>query len=341
MVVKPVNNRGIFVISLDFELNWGVHDRYPHERYRKNLYGAREVIPLLLKRFKENEIHATWAIVGLLFFSNKEQMLKEIPDIIPQYDDKSLSAYAHMKNIGLNEIEDPLHYGSSLVKLIQKESNQELATHTFSHYYCLAGGQNQRAFEADITQAIQIAKKKGHQPMKAIVFPRNQINARYLETCKRLGIISYRGCENHWLYKVSHQKDGVLKRMIRLLDSYINISGHHIYQKQDLIDSNGMVNIPSSRFFRPYSNKLKYLEPLKLKRIKSGMTKAAQEGNVFHLWWHPHNFGVCRKKNLEMLDSVIAHFLTLQKQYGMESMTMTEVCDRLLMEQTRSLTINK
>ncbi|WP_010094026.1 polysaccharide deacetylase family protein [Ornithinibacillus scapharcae] len=329
-----MSEKGIFVISLDFELNWGVHDRFPNERYRKNLLGAREVIPILLQRFKEHQIHATWAIVGLLFFSKKEQMVKEIPDLLPDYDDIKLSAYAHMKNIGLNEMEDPIHYGSSLVKLIQKESTQEIASHTFSHYYCLAKGQNQKAFEADTKQAIKVAKRKGLPAMNSIVFPRNQINTHYLETCKQLGITVYRGCEDHWLYKVIHKKDGLLKRTIRLLDSYINISGHHIYGIESLLETNGMVNIPSSRFLRPYSKRLRYLEPIKLNRIKMAMTKAAQEGRVFHLWWHPHNFGICMKENLQVLDSVIDHFLTLQEQYGMKSMSMNEVREKLILEQT-------
>lgn len=330
-----MSEKGILVISLDFELNWGVHDRYPYGRYRKNLLGAREVIPILLKRFREHHIHATWAIVGLLFFSNKEQMVKEIPDIIPYYADKKLSAYAHMKNIGKNEIEDPIHYGSSLVKLLEKEKNQEMATHTFSHYYCLAKGQNERAFEADLTQAMKVAKKKRNVVIESIVFPRNQINPQYLGICKDKGITSYRGCEKHWLYKVNPKKDSLIKRMIRLLDSYINISGHHIYRMEEMVDSSSLVNIPSSRFFRPYSNALKYFEPLKIKRIKAGMTKAAQEGKVFHLWWHPHNFGTCMNENIKMLDLVIKHFQQLQVEYGMESMTMNEVSEKLLLKQTR------
>ena len=54
-----------FIISLDFELKWGVLEF--DERYNKNLLVARQVIPKILTLFKEYQIKATWAVVGLLF----------------------------------------------------------------------------------------------------------------------------------------------------------------------------------------------------------------------------------------------------------------------------------
>ena len=42
------NNVGSFVISLDFELNWGVRDVYDISQYGKNLLNGREAIPKIL-----------------------------------------------------------------------------------------------------------------------------------------------------------------------------------------------------------------------------------------------------------------------------------------------------
>ena len=56
---------GIFTISLDFELHWGVHDQRPLAAYARNLLGAREAIPRMLELF--DAIALTWATVGLLF----------------------------------------------------------------------------------------------------------------------------------------------------------------------------------------------------------------------------------------------------------------------------------
>ena len=48
---------GAFVLSLDFELHWGVRDHEPvNGPYRPNLLGARVAIPRLLELFTRYEI---------------------------------------------------------------------------------------------------------------------------------------------------------------------------------------------------------------------------------------------------------------------------------------------
>jgi len=58
------------------------------------------------------------------------------------------------------------------------------------------------------------------------------------------------------------------------------------------------------------------------------MTRAAQQGADYHLWWHPHNFGSYTEENIELLDAIIAHYQELRGRYGMASMTMTEAAVR-------------
>ena len=41
-----------FVISLDFELHWGVFDAYG-DKYNDNILGARQAIPEILELFKQ------------------------------------------------------------------------------------------------------------------------------------------------------------------------------------------------------------------------------------------------------------------------------------------------
>ena len=64
---------GALVISLDFELHWGVRDKRPVDGpYRENLLGAREAIPRMLDLFEEFGVAATWATVGFLFAKNRD-----------------------------------------------------------------------------------------------------------------------------------------------------------------------------------------------------------------------------------------------------------------------------
>jgi hypothetical protein len=72
------------------------------------------------------------------------------------------------------------------------------------------------------------------------------------------------------------------------------------------------------------------LERLRLWRITSAMETAARRRTLFHLWWHPHNFGVDLQENLAFLRDILDHFRTLQDRYGMRSMTMAALADEVL-----------
>ncbi|MCX7783508.1 MAG: hypothetical protein N2318_07660, partial [Meiothermus sp.] len=109
---------GIFTISLDFELYWGVRDKLPLEQYRANLLGVRQAVPALLDLFSKYEIHATWAVVGFLFFESKAQLLENLPRRKPHYTNASLSPYSVLNQIGHDEHDDPYHYAPSLVRRI-------------------------------------------------------------------------------------------------------------------------------------------------------------------------------------------------------------------------------
>ena len=61
-------------------------------------------------------------------------------------------------------------------------------------------------------------------------------------------------------------------------------------------------------FLRPYNNILFFLEALKIVRIKKAMLHAAKHNKTFHLWWHPHNFGVNQQNNLNNLVLILNYF---------------------------------
>jgi len=323
-------DKGSFVVSLDLELMWGVRDVTTKEEYGNSIIGVREVLPKMLDIFNEFQINATFSTVGFLFFESRQELLSMIPENKPNYKDSKLSPYSDINLIGENEIEDPYHYGISLIELIKK-GNHEISTHTFSHYYCLEDGQDGDDFEDDIIHAINIAKKRGVE-LKSIIFPRNQFNSEYLQVCKKHGILSYRGNESSWIYKASKgDQQSLFKRFLRLADSYINITGDNIYDYKK-IKQTVPLNISSSTFLRPYNKKLKFLDSLRLRRIKNAMTQAATKNMVFHLWWHPHNFGINQKENLLFLNEILKHYSVLKNKHSFQSITMNSLADKLLKE---------
>jgi peptidoglycan/xylan/chitin deacetylase (PgdA/CDA1 family) len=324
---------GKFIISLDFELYWGVRDKKTIHSYRENIKGVHKAIPRMLEIFEQYGIRATFATVGFLFFDKKEELIKCLPLSKPNYQDRNLSPYInHINSIGEESAVDLYHYGLHLIKLIQRYPSQEIGTHTFSHYYCLEAGQTIDNFKDDIRCAVTVAGKYGIK-IRSLVFPRNQFNDYYLSVCREQGIIVIRGNEASWLYKARSKKnESKIRRALRLLDAYVNISGHNCYSLKE-VKKSIPVNLPASRFLRPYSPKLKILDFLKLKRIKSGMEYAAKNGLVYHLWWHPHNFGIYQDQNFICLEKILKHYQYLNQKYGFKSGTMSELANEILNEE--------
>jgi hypothetical protein len=54
------------------------------------------------------------------------------------------------------------------------------------------------------------------------------------------------------------------------------------------------------------------------------MTYAAKNNEIYHLWWHPHNFGVDTSENMKNLTSLLKHYQFLHSKYGFTSLTMQE-----------------
>ena len=314
---------GIFTISLDFELFWGMHDKRGLKEYGRNILGARDAIPRMLEVFERYGVHCTWATVGLLFFDDKEELLQYLPQERPRYANPALSPYPRIARIGPTERHDPYHFGLSLVRRIKDCPHQEIGTHTFSHYYCLEDGQTPETFRADLEAAVRSAARLGIT-LRSLVFPRNQFRADYLGICRDAGIETARGNQPFWLFRSNGEaNERLIAKIGRRLDHYLPLSGYNGVTPES--DRLGIVNIPSSRFLLSAPTRSRMLGPLCRHRIAAGMTHAAATGQVFHLWWHPHNFGSHVDDNLAVLRQIMEHYRALAQEHGMVSPNMSEV----------------
>ena len=322
MPVRP-QAPGTFIISLDFELHWGVRDVKTVEQYRENLIGVRRAVPAMLATFAEYDIHATWATVGFLFFSRRSELLRALPSERPQYDDARLSPYPEIGAIGQDENEDPFHFARGLLEQIRSSQGQEIGTHTFSHYYCLEPTQSIAAFRADLGTALAAAADFGVD-LKSIVFPRNQYDEDHLRICGEIGLKAFRGNPRSWFYRPRIAAEETRwVRAARLLDSYCDLSSHNCYSLPET--AGGVpINLPASRFLRPYFANVPAAQALQERRVKDDLTYAARQGLMYHLWWHPHNFGTYLEKNIGMLRRILDHFQDLRERYGMLSKNMAE-----------------
>jgi hypothetical protein len=318
---------GNFVISLDYELMWGVRDHATRESYGPNVLGGREAIPAMLDLFNKRGIKATWATVGALLCEGKDELLARAEDA-----GSNGAAIANLEDVGTDERCDPYYFGASLARRITSCEGQEIGTHTFSHRCALERGETLVGFTADVSCALAQLREWGIR-CKSIVFPRNQYGAEQLEACRSLGLSHFRGNEAKWFYAPAPGKEQTkARRLCRLVDSYIDLSGPNVSRPEDSGDG-PLLNVASSRFLRPFSKRLSYLDGLRMRRIEKAMQVAAASGGTFHLWWHPENFGKNLSENIAMLTKVLDCFRRLRDEYGMQSRAMHEVGDRVPAEQ--------
>ena len=316
-----MSRNGYFVISLDFELLWGVFDVVDYRKKKNYFINTREVLPAVLNKFEQHNAHATWAVVGMLFNKDWKEWKRNRPKAIPQYDNSSLSAYNFGDSIATEGIEH-LVFAPELIRQISDREGQEIGTHTYSHYYCLEQGQNKEEFAADLRKAIEVAGKMNVE-LKSLVFPRNQLKEEYLKICAELGIESVRSNPSSWYWKDT-LSEAFRTKVARSGDAYLPF-GNKTYPVDDLVKKKGLpLEQKASRFFRPVEGNL-LLRKLKLQRIIKEMTWAAKNKEVYHLWWHPHNFGAQAEESIKDLEIILQHFERCRKRYGFKSLNMQEM----------------
>lgn len=311
-------NAPSFIISLDFELFWGVTDVATIGGYGRQVEGEWDAIPRLLDLFRRYDVHASWATVGMAMCRDYREWNDIKPSLMPRYRNSRASNYHYGD---LARAYPKLFFARELVDRILDTPDQELASHTYSHFFCDEPGATPEQFAADMACAAFIGKRVG-VALQSLVLPRNQVRRDYLDQLPALGIKAFRGNPDHWLYRSGHTVPGGLAgRAVRLADAWMPLT--RIRTRARRMD-NGLVDVPASFFLRPWSKRLAQLEPARIRRLCSAMTQAARSDDVFHLWWHPHNFGIHRQENLAMLEAVLRHYACLRDTYGMRTMTMRE-----------------
>jgi hypothetical protein len=270
----------------------------------------------------------------MLLCENRAELLATLPARQPSYVHRALSPYDALSEVGEDERADPFHFAPSLARRIGETPHQEIGTHTFSHYYCVEDGQTEAEFRADLEAAAAITHRRFGTTPRSLVFPRNQANPAYLGACRALGVAAYRGAPARWAHRVRRAGDeSSLRRAVRLLDRYVAVAPAP-GPRFEHGPGRSPVDVRASRYLAPYRPALRALERRRVGRIVGEMRRAADEGRVYHLWWHPEDFGVHLGENLGVLGRVLAAFAALRERAGMESLTMAEAAARLAPDRT-------
>ena len=316
-------SKGKLVISLDFELVWGVFDHINLTDKVTYFDNTRNVLPKMLALFEKHRMQVTWATVGMLFNENWEEWMANIPTEKPSYTNTHLDAYAYGSKHQKSEL-DRFFFAPELIRTIQQTPGQELASHTYSHYYCMENGQTNQQFETDLALAVKMAKKM-EITMQSLVFPRNQWNPAYLASCLKNGLTQVRSNPAVWYWKNPNQASLVTK-LFRTGDAYLPLSSM-VYGSEQVTKSEVTAQ-PASRFLRPHHG-FSVMNALRLQRIKNEMTAAAQQSKIYHLWWHPHNFGDHPEASMQALTEIASLYQVLNEEYVMQSVSMANLSSQL------------
>lgn len=319
---------GSFIISLDYELMWGMFDKVSKEDYgRTHIQNVPEAIDRMVNLFLKYGIHATFATVGMLMYKNKAELIADLPNHKPSYKKIECSPYNNVIQ-DIRSDEEIEFFQSEVIDKLKNTEGIEVGTHTFCHYYCWENGQTTEQFDADIAKACQVAKRRDIE-LRSIIFPRNQVSKEHLKICAKHGITSYRGNAIKYFNEPKNKIEKIKNRICRLLDAYINIGGMTGVSYFDIDISENPINLRASRMLRPYSKKLSFLEGLRLRRMKREMIHAAKNNKMYHIWWHPHNFGANMDENFKFLEKLLICYHECNKKYNMQSYTMTELTNEL------------
>lgn len=321
-----MKRNGALVVSLDFELFWGVADNRSAREWQSTIENVWNVVPQLLKLFEKYGIHATWATVGGIMAENDEDFIKHLPEKVSVPTMDMLKRNSLLTN-NTARFNGNMFFAPKLVNMISNVKGQEIGTHTYTHFYCNHEMNSAEEFKADIEAAKNIAER-GNIDYASIVFPRNQVNEECLEVISELGIKNYRGNESKCWFDRFAEKSFKLFRLFEKADNYISLESSKIYPYSEIITDKGLFNVKSSRFFKPFTPAYRLFDWMRVRRFKRELKKAARRGEVYHIYWHPHNFANNTERNLKDLESFLKCYKRMKEKHGMLSLNMDEVAEK-------------
>lgn len=276
--------RGVFTLSLDFELIWGTVDHGGPDRFRRACEIEREVvIDRLLALLAEFEIPATWCIVGHLFLAScaPADGVKH-PEIVRPSHAWAEGDWFEHDPCGSEEA-DPIFYGASLIEKIRAcPVAQEIGCHSFSHVIFGDRGCSRETAVSEVAECVRLAGERG-VTLRSFAFPRNSVG--HLDVLREHGITCYRGPEPVW-----YELAGVpraLKRAGHLVDV---LAARRPPVVLPVLEGAGLWNIPGSMLYFPMHGRRRYIPlSVRVRRAEKGLERAVRERKVLHLWFHPTN----------------------------------------------------
>jgi peptidoglycan/xylan/chitin deacetylase (PgdA/CDA1 family) len=311
-------DRGVFTLSLDFELIWGTLDRGP-DAFREACERERSVVvDRLLALLAEFEISATWCTLGHLFLEGcAPRDGRKHPEIVPPRPGGIDDWFEH-DPCGTEE-SDPIFYGKSLVdRILACAMSQEIGCHSFSHPMFGDPGCSRETAITELAECVRLAGERG-LTLRSFAFPRNRVG--HLDVLRDHGFTAYRGPDPTW-YE-GDRWPRTIKRLGHLVDVVLARRPPVVLPEETLP---GLWNLPGSMIYFPMHGRRRHIPlSLRVSRALKGLDAAANERRVFHLWFHPTNLAFETESMLGGLRQIFERASALRRNGALSIRSMGDV----------------
>jgi len=307
--------RGVFTLSLDFELVWGSRDLCddPAALIAASRITRDQCFDAFLACLERHGIVATWATVGHLFLEGATLSAGCLhPDLVPPSHAWRPDWFAGVPEG--TEAEHPAFYARSLVERL-RDAGQEVGSHSFSHPVFGEAGCSRETADSELARCVREAQALGVE-LRSFVFPRNV--AGHVDLLPKHGFTCWRPLEPTWYNR--RAVPGKMKRAAHLVDVVRAATPPTVLPERD---AHGLWQIPASATFLPYFG-VRRLIPLgaRVRRSTRGIDAAAERRRVCHLYLHPINLADDPEAMLGALDRVFDHVARLRDQGRIEVHSM-------------------
>ena len=322
-MIQIAQPTGVLVISIDLELAWGVFDLPDMAGFLPAIRQTREIVGELLSLFRRQRVSATWAIVGHLFL---DRCQRQDGAIHPEITRPHHPWFPHdwfRDDPGADRAAAPLWYGDDLVSAIQQATPpQENASHSFCHMLYGDPGCSREAATSDLREACRVARVHGIAPV-SFVFPRDLPG--HLDVLAAHGFLCYRGRPSWWFRRLRGRR---LVQAGHLLDDLLGLPPATVRPR---LEDCGLVNIPGSMLFR-HARGIRRIIPAssRVRKARAGIRRAVEGGEVFHLHFHPWNFGWNRGPLMVAFSRIVEAAAAERDAGRLEILSMGEVARRVL-----------
>jgi peptidoglycan/xylan/chitin deacetylase (PgdA/CDA1 family) len=305
-------DRGVFTLSLDFELIWGTLDRgvdlYREACEREHAFVVERFLALLA----EFEISATWCTLGHLFLGScAPEDGRKHPEIIPptpRWFDPDPAA---------TEETAPIFYGKTLVdRILECPTAQEVGCHSFSHP--MFDTCSRKTADSELAECVRLARERGLE-LSSFAFPRNRVG--HLDVLREHGFSVYRGPDPAWFEDPRWPRPA--KRIGHLLEVVAARRPPVVLPEETMP---GLWNLPGSMIYFPMHGVRRRIPlSVRVSRAFKGLDAAVRERRVFHLWFHPTNLAFETNAMFEGLRRIFSRVAALRDEGRLSVMPMRDV----------------